>query len=788
MRAQFASSLVLLALLSGTANAATYCAGTGAQFQTALTSAAASEEADTIRISVASITVGSSTNLTVQGDLTIVGGYGVACIVPGPASASSTIVAQSGQFIQLLANADVTLQRLRFKDFEIVSLSDTTFDSDVVTGRYLVQRSAFENGASGLRLFSNHHDVRVENSLFTGSTGVDAPNPAGAGFVLQRQSSANAVLSVDLVNNTSVGNFYGYVISNDAADSYVPHLYNSIAYGNSVADLDLRLPVLVRNSVWATEQFLSGGALAGGSGANLSVDPQLGTDFKPIEPDSPVINSGNNSPPGGLASSDFDGGLRKIGVFVDRGAYESSVDNTQTYVVENTNNSGAGSLRQALLDANQTSLPKVVQFDIPGSCPRTIVVTGALPPITVPIELLGSTQPDSRPNDDPKGYNGAICIALNGGGTVATGLHFMTSAGQEMTVEGMHFSGFTSEGVKITGAGVGNVRGSAFGALIEIPGSPGFTDTAIRVQDAGGSLIGGSDPASRNLIARAAQAGIRLEAAATGRTVSNNLIGYDGDGTPLPNGIGITVQQSNGDVIDSNTIGNSTTQGIRLLPSDPPPLNTTISRNNIGYSSAFGVSGNGTNGVRIEAGVGHQVQSNSISQNGTDGLVVLAAARRVRLTYNVFQSNGLLAIDLSPDGVNPINLDVGATGANDQQNYPTLTAASGSGFSGTVSGNLQSANGTYSIQFNWNKPCDASGYGEGSSYMGETQVSITNAGPAANGSASFSAPVTASGGKLIGSAITAIAIDEEGNSSEMSACIPYQETAIFADGFENEAP
>jgi len=294
-----------------------------------------------------------------------------------------------------------------------------------------------------------------------------------------------------------------------------------------------------------------------------------------------------------------------------------------------------------------------------------------------------------------------------------------------------------------------------------------------------------TSPTARNVIARAAGAGIRLEASDDGRFVQNNLIGPPtGGNLAFRNGIGITVVGSFRDVITKNLIDNSVTQGVRILASATPAQQTTISDNDIGISPAFNDAGNGTNGIRIEGGSGHSVVFNKIVNNGTDGLVVLTASRKVRFANNSIANNALQAIDLSPDGVNPIDLDVDATGANDQQNYPTLTYAGGTSDAGTVSGLLESANGTYLIQFFRSSTCDANGYGEAETWIGQTSATISNAGPFSNGGMGFTGDVVSPSGSNIGAYITAIATDEEGNSSEMSACIPYQETAIFADGFE----
>jgi hypothetical protein len=457
--------------------------------------------------------------------------------------------------------------------------------------------------------------VRVENSLFTNQLNNGGSIFNGVGLSIERGFNTTAQITAEVVNNTAVGNQYGFLFAVPlGGTAFVPRFENNISYDNRVTDLVLRRPVLVAYSIWGTQDLSDGGALASGSGSNLNVDPLLDATYQPIEPASPAINSGRNTPSGGLPSSDYDGGKRLIGTRVDRGAYESAVNDSTVLTVTSTANSGAGTLRQAILDANSSPGTKTIEFNIFGFCPRVIALSSALPALTESTTIAGYTQPGSAQNESARAFDGTLCIALTGGGTIATGLSFDTGAGEAMAVEGIAFYGFTSEGLKITGTGSGFARGNGFGTGANAPiAVPEFADAAIRVNGAPGSEIGGSDIAQRNVIARGTQAGIRLEASSGGRLVKNNLIGYTTSGTAaLANGIGITVDGSFRDVITSNLIGFNTTQGIRILNTGTPAQETSITKNDVGVSATFGDAGNGTNGIRIESGEGHFVEFNSI--------------------------------------------------------------------------------------------------------------------------------------------------------------------------------
>src|SRR5262245_30834943 len=62
-------------------------------------------------------------------------------------------------------------------------------------------------------------------------------------------------------------------------------------------------------------------------------------------------------------------------------------------IVTNTNNSGAGSLRQAIIDANATTAIDTIIFNIPGNSVHTINLIDFLPFIDQPVIIDGTTQP-----------------------------------------------------------------------------------------------------------------------------------------------------------------------------------------------------------------------------------------------------------------------------------------------------------------------------------------------------------------------------------------------------------
>src|SRR5438045_7543360 len=75
------------------------------------------------------------------------------------------------------------------------------------------------------------------------------------------------------------------------------------------------------------------------------------------------------------------------------------------YAVSNTNDSGSGSLRQAIRDANAHLGADTISFNIGGGGLRTISPTSGLPSITDPVTIDATTQP---------GFSGKPLIEIRG--------------------------------------------------------------------------------------------------------------------------------------------------------------------------------------------------------------------------------------------------------------------------------------------------------------------------------------------------------------------------------------
>jgi hypothetical protein len=123
-----------------------------------------------------------------------------------------------------------------------------------------------------------------------------------------------------------------------------------------------------------------------------------------------------------------------------------------TVLVTNTNNSGAGSLRQAILDANASPGLDMIAFNIPGAGVRTITPTSALPMITDPVIIDGTTQP---------GFSDTPLIELDG--TRAGPANGLTIIAGRNIVRGLLIHRFNGNGIELAMNGDTVIEGNIIG-------------------------------------------------------------------------------------------------------------------------------------------------------------------------------------------------------------------------------------------------------------------------------------------------------------------------------------
>ncbi len=110
--------------------------------------------------------------------------------------------------------------------------------------------------------------------------------------------------------------------------------------------------------------------------------------------------------------------------------------------VTNTNDSGPGSLREAINAANAASGPNTVSFNIPGPGPHIINLSTPLPPLLGNNDSIdGTTQPGASCGDLWAGTPPNLLINLNAG-AIGPGLHLEAAS---LTVRGLSITGFVNK-------------------------------------------------------------------------------------------------------------------------------------------------------------------------------------------------------------------------------------------------------------------------------------------------------------------------------------------------------
>lgn len=827
--------MLALLLAAAPAHAVTvYCAGDANTINMALQHAETTSGITEIHIATGvydvSNTVLTSGNAKVYG-VKLMGGYGPNCgsrsLAPASSTQGNTVLDGGGQGAFLDLSGSLTVEGLQFQNFSNAGGSAVHFVEELPT-TVTIRFDIFSR--TGLALETGHGapaTLGVYNNL------IDQSQPGHDGLDI---TSVNATDAVNIIGNTigyADGAGINFCLDPGNTNS---NLYNNIVWGNNGGGFDISTYCAGgANTALLVDNIYKSSAVSGisGSGGNSNSDPLfIGAGnyrLKTTPTLSPAINGGDGNAPD-IAATDLDGNPRSVGSAPDIGAYESSYDDTLNgqITVTNANDSGPGSLRDAITQANAAATQHFINFDIPGGCPQTITLASALPVIKYSTEINGYTQPGTSANSAAYGDNAVRCIVLNGGGTVPDGLvPVFTTVGAQLWVQGLVFEGFHDTGGSCGGAAIALgfdgtagaiITGNQFGGNL---GNLGLLPNDVDITGGTNASIGGAAPQFRNIITGATCSGgingrgiyagySDFFGGATGMKIVNNLIGtdaseYGGGGAARQyNDTDLWIETS-GNTISGNVIVNSIAQsGIYLKGAQA--TGNAIDSNLIGITESFCVTypfplclggDNAANraGVRLEgAASGNRITHNTIWNSLASGVEM--ATTTVSPEQDLIGANSIYANNPTYGGIYtgyPVNFQYNDAQSSVQAqpnrglNNPIITRAIGGVTSGTVSGTLASTNAIYNIEVFASQQCDASpGYGEGETFLTAQGTSISNAPSGNNGSTSFSIPISvASNESLAGKQITLTATDAAGNTSTFSKCMAYTCDVIFKHGFDS---
>ena len=276
-------------------------------------------------------------------------------------------------------------------------------------------------------------------------------------------------------------------------------------------------------------------------------------------------------------------------------------------VVNNTNDTGAGSLRSVIqyIDSPGRSFT-TIDFDIPAG-PFVITPKSALPAITLPTTIDGTSQPGYVPS------NAIPVIEIDGGGGAFDGL-VLGPGSDGSTVEGLSIYDFT-----MTGTGGLHIE-SGHDTIIDnwigiSPSSGTATGNGVGILiDGSFNVIGGITAA--NVIGNNTVAGVSITGiGATHNQLLGNDIGVDPTNprNVLANAIGVVIDGG----ASSNTIGNTLAGTAGLTFSAVGNTSGGLVSKMVTLDAGFNTIGFNATGVSISGqGTSHNVvQENYV---GTD--------------------------------------------------------------------------------------------------------------------------------------------------------------------------
>ena len=305
-----------------------------------------------------------------------------------------------------------------------------------------------------------------------------------------------------------------------------------------------------------------------------------------------------------------------------------------TFTVINTNDSGAGSLRQAIINANNNAGADTIQFLIPGTGVHTISPLTALPAITEAVTIDGYTQAGATANTHAptQGINAVLKIQLSGAMAPAnSNFSGLTINADNCTVRGLVISSFQHDAIDVSSNGnviTGNFIGTNAAGTAALPNGTNGIGAVIFTGASSDNLVGGTTFAVRNLIS--GNVGFAISFGGSGNTIQGNLIGTDVTGMlALGNGVGVGSGGSN-DLIGGTTVA----------------ARNIISANN--------------RGIDLGGGSNHTVQGNFI---GTD-VTGTKALGNPNVGLNTQTPNNLIGGLTATPGTPPGNLISGNNGGS----------------------------------------------------------------------------------------------------------------------------
>ncbi len=401
-------------------------------------------------------------------------------------------------------------------------------------------------------------------------------------------------------------------------------------------------------------------------------------------------------------------------------------------IVTNTNDTGQGSLRDAITQANSNPGPDSITFNIPvgdggynaGTGVWTISHTTALPAISDEMLVIDGTSQADFAGQETNPAGPEIMLDGSNAGSNTNGIQ-ISAPGAEIL--GLGISNFGGDGIKFGLVEGGRISGCYIG--VSSDGSePAGNQIGININTSRGIIISPLDTVP-NVISGNTMHGLYM-IEASHNIIIGNVIGLNStkDDTLGNHQYGMfMMSECDSNEIFDNCIGGNGQDGIYIIEGS----GNIIANNGIGcnFEQPENALGNSSCGISIDDQK-NRIEGNTITHNSVYGIKIYGA----QALYNTISSNSIFA-----------NLWGGISnemGGNNELTPPSITSISSNSVSGTAP-----ANSTVEIFADENN--------QGALFLG----SVTADG---SGNFNFSDEFPEELN------ITATATDSEGNTSEFS--------------------
>jgi len=354
-------------------------------------------------------------------------------------------------------------------------------------------------------------------------------------------------------------------------------------------------------------------------------------------------------------------------------------------------------------------------------------------------------------------------------------------------------SGNGNTGVFIQGASAsGNfIQGNYIGTDVTGTSCLSNEQSGVWISNAPNNIVGGNMAGTGNVISGSRGNGVTIAGNEAERNlVQGNYIGTDATGTAmLPNEFGFGVIIS---FAPDNTIGGTTTTTRNIIAGQHTGVVISGGADNLVLGNLIGTDvtgtldlGNKNEGIRIDNASDNTIggifaeAGNTIAYNGRNGIRVTAGSGNRILSNSIF-NNADLGIDLGFDGVTPNDSADVDTGPNNLQNFPEIASVEINENEDLVieySVDSDPSHSAYplTIQF-----FESDSSGQGKTLIGEDLYNATDFN---NGAKKVNMGNAVELEVLGGDNIVATATDTSGNTSEFS---PIKTVVIITSVAESE--